>query len=306
MNITKQKWIFIGMVSTVLISMAGYAYWQFGNDSSSVKDMQAVEVPELKEAPTTYTNKKEAVDALEPERNFTPPSVYDVEAGDTLQASMEKKLELVADGDAKVSVANNSATIGERPKVSWVAEAKEVKRSNKTDAKEAQQLLKSLAQQQQQLFADVELESDAALLSDTDAILFAKVRGTQTVQNKYRLEMELMEQAEIRGQVFDAHTRLYGFVAFQPNRTLLHITNVGGMEVSLKAFDKQDGNEGIYTVNSFRAEATKEAVTQTIGEISIPAFPVQTSFVQQLLKGNNRKVRVTVTDGYELLLKPKL
>ncbi|WP_281765694.1 conjugative transposon protein TraM [Neptunitalea lumnitzerae] len=98
------------------------------------------------------------------------------------------------------------------------------------------------------------------------------MRGTQTVQSKYRLELELMKPAKVRGKEFERYTWLYGFVSFQPNRTLLHITHIGTMEVSLKAYDKQDGSEGIYTVNSFRAEATKEAVTQTIGDINIPTM----------------------------------
>nr|WP_170164572.1 conjugative transposon protein TraM [Sinomicrobium pectinilyticum] len=103
--------------------------------------------------------------------------------------------------------------------------------------KDNEKLLKELAKQQEVLFAGVQLE-DADLIADTDALLYVKVRGTQTVQSKYRLEMELMKSARIRGQKFERYTRLYGFVSFQPTRTLLHITHIGTMEVSLKAYDK--------------------------------------------------------------------
>ena len=40
---------------------------------------------------------------------------------------------------------------------------------------------------------------------------------------------------------------------------MIHITNINHQEVSLKAFDLQDGNEGIYVQNNFKADASKSS-----------------------------------------------
>lgn len=308
MKMTKQKLVFIGLIGSVVLFIAGYAYWKFGMEDAEAAEVETVAVPELETSKPEFTNKKEAVDALEPEREFTPPSVYDEKQLDTMRITIDS-LELarkgVTDGYAEETVREVQYTGQEEaPQITWLKEAREGNGGTYHE-KDQDKLLKELAKQQEALFAGVELE-DMDLIADTDASLYVKVRGTQTVQSKYRLEMELMRDARIRGEMFERYTRLYGFVSFQPNRTLLHITHIGTLEVSLKAYDKQDGSEGIYTVNSFRAEATKEAVTQTIGDINIPTMPVRTSFLQQLVQKNNRKVKVTVSDGYELILKPEL
>ena len=309
MKMTKQKLVFIGLIGSVLLFIAGYAYWKFGKEDAEEGDLVRTDVPELEASEPEFTNKKEAVDALEPEREFTPPSVYDDKQLDTMGITIDSLSVVeggVADGYAEDTVQKVQYTGQEEvPQITWLKEARGEIGGDKYDKKDNDKLLKELAKQQELLFAGVELE-DMDLIADTDELLYVKVRGTQTVQSKYRLELELMRDARIRGEMFEKYTRLYGFVSFQPNRTLLHITHIGTMEVSLKAYDKQDGNEGIYTVNSFRAEATKEAVTQTIGDINIPTMPVRTSFLQQLVQKNNRKVKVTVSDGYELILKPEL
>ncbi|SFU78472.1 Protein of unknown function [Pustulibacterium marinum] len=306
MKMTKQKLVFIGLIGSVVLFIAGYAYWKFGMEDTEEGGLVRTDVPELEASEPEFANKKEAVDALKPEREFTPPSVYDEKQLDTMEITIDS-LELarkgVADGSDSV-VHTGHADKEEVPQITWLKEAREGN-GDEYEKKDHDKLLKELAKQQELLFVGVELE-DMDLIADTDALLYVKVRGTQTVQSKYRLEMELMKPARVRGEMFERYTRLYGFVSFQPNRTLLHITHIGTLEVSLKAYDKQDGSEGIYTVNSFRAEATKEAVTQTIGDINIPTMPVRTSFLQQLVQKNNRKVKVTVSNGYELILKPEL
>ncbi|SFU64041.1 Protein of unknown function [Pustulibacterium marinum] len=307
MKMTKQKLVFIGLIGSVVLFIAGYAYWKFGMEDEDAAEVETVAVPELETSKPEFATKKEAVDALEPEREFTPPSVYDDKQLDTMRITIDSLAvvgEGVADGNDSV-VHTGYADKEEVPQITWLKEARGESDGDDYDKKDNDKLVKELAKQQEHLFTGVELEN-MDLIADTDALLYVKVRGTQTVQSKYRLELELMKSARVRGKVFERYTRLYGFVSFQPNRTLLHITHIGTLEVSLKAYDKQDGSEGIYTVNSFRAEATKEAVTQTIGDINIPTMPVRTSFLQQLVQKNNRKVKVTVSDGYELILKPEL
>ena len=101
------------------------------------------------------------------------------------------------------------------------------------------------------------------------------------------------------------NTLVYGFISFQPNRALIEIENIQHSPTSLKAFDLQDGSEGIYVENNFRAEATNEVMDDIIGDINIPSVP-QVGGITKVLKRNNRNVKVTVLNNYQLILKPKL
>ena len=83
---------------------------------------------------------------------------------------------------------------------------------------------------------------------------------------------------------------------------MIHITNINHQEVSLKAFDLQDGNEGIYVENSFRAEATQEVLGDMVDDVNIAGMP-QVSGIKKIFQRNNRHVKVTITNNYKLILK---
>lgn len=134
-------------------------------------------------------------------------------------------------------------------------------------------------------------------------MIYVVVNGTQTVKKDYRLEMRLTKAALIQGKHVAANTILYGSVSFKPNRTLLHITHIGSIPVALKAYDFQDGNEGIYIVNTYKANASDALVQEAINEINVPAVP-QVGVLKKVFRRNNRNVKVTVIDNYKLLLKP--
>ncbi|ORL43461.1 conjugative transposon protein TraM, partial [Zunongwangia atlantica] len=72
----------------------------------------------------------------------------------------------------------------------------------------------------------------------------------------------------IQGKYYPAFSPVYGFVSFGPNRVFLKITNIQGDPISLSAYDLQDGNEGIYVVNNFRAEASREVLDDVIQDIN--------------------------------------
>ena len=140
---------------------------------------------------------------------------------------------------------------------------------------------------------------------DSDSLIYAIVNGTQVVKKYFRLELQLTQPAVVSGRKLPKHTRLYGFVSFKPNRVMIHITNIEHQEVSLKGFDFQDGNEGVHIVNNFRAEATKELVNNTMNQINIPSVP-SAGVLKSVFQRSNRNVKVTITDNYKLILKPKL
>ena len=98
------------------------------------------------------------------------------------------------------------------------------------------------------------------------------------------------------------NTPVFGFISFQSNRALIEIENINHHPTKLKAFDLQDGSEGIYVENNFRAEATREVLDDFIGDINIPSVP-QVSGLTQVFRRSNRKVKVTVLNNYRLILR---
>ena len=82
----------------------------------------------------------------------------------------------------------------------------------------------------------------------------------------------------------------------------MEIENINHKPAKLKAFDLQDGSEGIYIENSFRAEARQEVVGDVVDDINIVGVP-QVSGIKKIFQRNNRTIKVTITDNYQLILK---
>ena len=99
-----------------------------------------------------------------------------------------------------------------------------------------------------------------------------------------------------------AQTILFGIVGFQPNRMLLDISNMDHIPVKVKAYDYQDGLEGLYIQNSFRAELSREMMDDVVDDINVPGVP-QVKGLKNIFKRSNRKVRATVNKNYKILLK---
>jgi hypothetical protein len=114
--------------------------------------------------------------------------------------------------------------------------------------------------------------------------------------------MRLIEDALINNVLVPKNTPIYGFVSFKPNRVIITIKNIDHRPVKLKAYDLQDGSEGIYVENSFRAEATNEVIGDLVDDINITGVP-QVGGIRKIFQRNHRNVKVTVTDNYRLILK---
>ena len=80
--------------------------------------------------------------------------------------------------------------------------------------------------------------------------------GNQVVKANSRLRMRLTKAAIINSKRFPKIHPIFGFISFKPNRALIEIENINHHPTKLKAFDYQDGSEGIYVENSLRAEVT--------------------------------------------------
>ena len=70
--------------------------------------------------------------------------------------------------------------------------------------------------------------------------------------------MRLTEAATINNRLMPKNTLVFGFISFQPNRALINIENIDHHPTNLKAFDLQDGSEGIYVeITSVPRQQTK-------------------------------------------------
>ncbi len=85
---------------------------------------------------------------------------------------------------------------------------------------------------------------------------------------------------------------------------MINIEHIDHNPINLGAYDLQDGSEGIYIENSFRAEAGREVVGDAIDDINIGGVP-QVRGIKSLFQRDNRQVKVTVMDNYQLILKLK-
>ena len=142
-------------------------------------------------------------------------------------------------------------------------------------------------------------------MSKSKADIHVEVDGNQTVKNGFRLKMRLTEPAIINNRAIAKNTPVYGFISFQTNRALIDIENINHQPVRLKAYDLQDGSEGIYVENSFRADASREVIDDVIQDINVAGLP-QVGGIKKVFQRNNKNITVTVTNNYKLILKSQI
>jgi hypothetical protein len=309
MKIEKNKIVFAAVLAVIFLFLISYSVMVMGDDENENENLEQTLVPDLEENQKEYNSKLDAINDLKEVRENNAPSIYDEKLIDSLGyydpdlPELEKERivdSIYAAGKIKYSKSSYQ-NLGERKtapiKVQEIDSA-EIKREQKIEAKE-------LGLEHQLFFASSPKPNDISNLGNTDATIYAVVDGDQVVQANSRLRMRLTITATINGKVITKNTPVFGFISFQPNRSLIEIENIDHHPTKLKAFDIQDGSEGIYVENNFRAEATNEVLDDIIGDVNIPSVP-QVGGITKVLRRTNRNVKVTVLNNYKLILKPKL
>ena len=309
MKIEKNKIVFGAVMAIILLFLISYSLMILGDDEGESQNLKQTLVPELEEESKEYDSKLDAINDLKEVRETNAPSIYDEKLIDSLgfydTELTEKEKERIVDsiyesGRIKYSEEIHQEFSPEQKldtPTSQVA-SEETEKEQKIEAKEM-----GLAHQ---LFFTSSPTSDSKLITaDIPSVVYAVVDGNQVVKTNSRLRMRLTSTAKINDQWIPKNTVVYGFISFQPNRTLVEVENIDHHPVNLKAFDLQDGSEGIYVENSFRAEATSEVLDDIIQDINIPSVP-QISGITKVLRRNNRNVKVTVLNDYKLILKSEL
>lgn len=309
MKVEKNKIVFAAVLAVIFIFLISYSIMVMGDDDSENESLQQTLVPDLEENQKEYESKLDAINDLKEVRETNAPSIYDEKLIDSLgfydpdlpEREKERIVDSIYDAGKIKYSEKRYQNLGQRRAVQQTVpnvDSAEVKRAQKIEAKE-------LGLEHQLFFAASPKPNEVSIMGNTDETIYVVVDGDQIVQANTRLRMRLTKSATINGKLMPKNTRVFGFISFQPNRALIEIENIRHHPTKLKAFDLQDGSEGIYVENNFREEATREVLDDVIGDINIPSVP-QVGGLTQVFRRSNRRVKVTVLNNYRLILKPRL
>lgn len=309
MKVEKNKIVFAAVLAVIFIFLISYSVMLMGDDDSENESLKQTLVPDLEENQKEYESKLDAINDLKEVRETNAPSIYDEKLIDSLgfydpdlpEREKERIVDSIYDAGKIKYSEKRYQNLGQRRAVQQTVpkvDSAEVKRAQKIEAKE-------LGLEHQLFFAAAPKPNEVSISGNTDETIYVVVDGDQIVQANTRLRMRLTKAATINGKLMPKNTPIFGFISFQPNRALIEIENIKHHPTKLKAFDLQDGSEGIYVENNFREEATREVLDDVIGDINIPSVP-QVGGLTQVFRRSNRRVKVTILNNYKLILKPKL
>ncbi len=306
MKIEKNKIVFTVIILCVALFIGSYAAIMLGEKEDSTIENNQIPVPELEDSQKEYESKLEALDDLKEVRQTNAPSIYDERLLDSTGVYdpdlLDKEKMRIVDSiynEGRISYSDRSYR---KPKVKISPNV--IKKDTLSIIEETITTIdaKELGLEHHLFFVSNPLENSITGSQNTDAIIYVEVDGTQIVKKNFRLQMRLTQDALINNVVVPKNTSIYGFVNFKPNRTMINIEHINHKPLKLKAYDLQDGSEGIYVENSFRAEARQEVVGDVVDDINIAGVP-QVSVIKKIFQRNYKNVKVTITNNYKLILK---
>lgn len=310
MKIEKNKLIFSAVLICIFLFIGGYAMLVLGGDEEPAIENNQIPVPELEGGQKEYNSKLDALNDLKEVRETNAPSIYDERLMDSTgvydpDLLDKKKMRMVDSIYQQGQIRYSEQTYENinpryRPSESTKRVAKDT--TPDIEVEEMSIVVKELALEHQLFFVSHPVENDDLGSKSTDSFIYVRVDGTQTVKSNYRLQMRLLRDATIYGKRIPKNIPIYGFVSFKPNRTIITIENIDHRPVKLTAHDFQDGSEGIYVENSFRAEVTNQVVGDMVDDINIAGVP-QVGGFKKIFQRNHRNEKVTITDNYKLILR---
>ncbi|CDF80301.1 conjugative transposon protein TraM [Formosa agariphila KMM 3901] len=309
MKLNKNKIVFGGVITVVLIFLVSYSLLLINESEDDIDTLKQTEVPLLEDDKQTYSSKLDAINDLKEVRETNAPSIYDEKLMDSLgyfdADFQEKEKQRIVDSIYKQNRIN-TPNRDYRPKKETVDFKPTIKTEDSLNQVEADRIeLKEIGLEHQLFFASNPKFQDKINVKSTKPPIPVVVDQTQIVKKEYRLQMRLSEATILNGHSFPKNTKVFGFVSFKPNRVMVNISNINHHKVNLKAFDVLDGSEGIYIENSYRAEAKTEVIGDIVDDINISGVP-QISGLKSVFSRSNRHVKVTILNNYKLLLKPTL
>jgi len=306
MKIEKNKIVFAVILLCVVLFIGSYSAILLGKDEDSIIENNQIPIPRLEDEQKEYESKLDALNSLKEVRQTNAPSVYDEHLLDSTGVYdiglLEKKKMRIVDSiynEGRISYTDRTL---KKPKVKILSEVVQKDTISKIGEKGISIALKELSLEHQLFFASKPIVNEELNTRNNDVTIFVRVDGTQTVKKNFRLQMRLEKDATINNILFTKNTLIYGFVSFKPNRTVIKIENINQQPVKLKAFDLQDGCEGVYIKNSFRADVKREVMGDIVDDINVAGVP-QIAGIKKIFQHNNKNIKVTIANNYKLILK---
>ncbi len=307
MKIKKNKIVFTSVLAVILLFITTYSVMLMDGGAKDGGNIKETQVPKLEEGQKQYDSKLDAINDLQEVRESNAPSIYNEKLIDSLghydpDLPIQEKEHTVDSLYAaqRFGHEERSNSKGNSPQGHVAKQKKgdplEIGRKRKLEAKE-------MGLEHQLFFTSAPAQNQP--LAIRDSTIYAVVDGDQVVKVHSRLRMRLNQDLILNDLRIPKNTPVYGFVDLAPNRVLIDIENIDHHPVDLKAFDLQDGSEGIYVENGFREEAANELVGDIVEDINIPSVP-QVAGLTKIFQRNNRNVKVTVLNNYTLILKHEL
>lgn len=307
MKIEKNKIVFAAIILCVVLFIGSYAVIKFSEDDEPTIDNNQIPIPALKSEQKQYDSKLEALNDLKEERETIAPSIYDERLLDSTgvydpDLLSKEKMRIVDSiyNQGRISYSDRSyrKTAADLPEKIIIKDTIGILKTAKTVIES-----KQLSLEHQLFFASAPKSIKSLNKQNSDSEIYAVVNGAQTVKKNYRLKMRLINDVIINGNSIRKNTEIYGLVSFKPNRAIIAITDINHQPVKLKAYDLQDGSEGIYIENSFQDEARQEVVGDVVDDINISGVP-QITGIKKIFQRTNKNVKVTISNNYKLILKP--
>ncbi|MFC4094861.1 conjugative transposon protein TraM [Euzebyella saccharophila] len=308
MKLDRNKMIFITVVTLVVLFIVSYAFLVMGEGDEEKSELTQPVVPELKEEQKEYSSKLDAINDLKEVRESNAPSIYDESLLDStgLYDPMYQEKERQRIVDSIYATGRINYESGEYNNTVNMSSSKSMASTPKNQIEET---VIDFAKTHHEFFSyepkPVSMVDLETIRGRTDDFILVEVNGEQTVKSDERLELRLAVDALINGDSIPRNSLVYGFVRFNANRVFITITTINNKPVDMKAFDLLDGNEGVYIRNSFTGEVATEVIGDVVEDINIPGVP-QVGGIKQVFRRNNRNVKVTVYNQYQLILKPSL
>ncbi len=306
-KVEKNKLVFAVIILIIIAFLVSYYFLFIGGSEAEDDTLKQTSVPALEENQKIYDSKLDAINDLKEVRETNAPSIYDEKFIDSLgyydPELSEKQKERIIDsiytlGESRYAAIYSAKEERPNPVLSQKIDTPETQAKRKIEAKE-------IGLEHQLFFASNPQENEFSNPGNTVSEIPVVVDGTQVVKTNSRIRLRITKSTIIDNLEIQKNTPVFGFISFQANRVLIKIENINSHPTNLKAFDLQDGSEGIYVENNFRAEATTEVLDDLIGDINIPSVP-QVTGLTKILKRHNRNVKVTILNDYKMILKPQL
>lgn len=133
--------------------------------------------------------------------------------------------------------------------------------------------------------------------------IVAKVNYDQTVKSNSRIEMILSEDLVIKGKRFPKNTYVYGICKFSGYRLQIFVSKIKSTDVSLNAYDYQDGNMGLYVdPDNIGEEIRVDGTDGIIDEADVNDIPLGNT-VKRVFKKKNQESSVVLLNNYKVILK---